>query len=261
MMSILVARARRQAAAVAYRQAAAIVCNSSANARQIRDLIGRNAPQVFCIYNPVDSVGIQRRFAYRDRRVWVNGRPLITAHGRLDIRQKGWDTLLRAFAVVQGKCRDARLRIVGGGRDERRLRDLAMALGVAESVEMIGHFDDPLPLVEEGDIYVLPSRFEGFPNSLLEAMAAGLPVIAADCKTGPREVIGDDEYGMLFPVDDVHALANGIEFLLESGHVRSTLAERGRERARDFALEEAIEGFREVIGSCVYGAGTVRCVG
>jgi glycosyltransferase involved in cell wall biosynthesis len=85
---------------------------------------------------------------------------------------------------------------------------------------------------------VLCSRYEGWPNVLVEAMACGCPVIATDCPTGPREIMGDNKYGLLVPVDDPEALAHSVEKLLTDESRRAYFQEQARKRAQDFDLEQ-----------------------
>ena len=118
---------------------------------------------------------------------------------------------------------------------------------------MPGFSADPWAAIEEGDIYVLPSRFEGLPNSLLEAIAIGLPSIAADCPTGPSEILDPvDQVGALFPVDDVEALTHQLQRLIADGSLRDRMARSARRRALDFSPE---------VNTAAYGALFQRILG
>ncbi|MCH2185932.1 glycosyltransferase [Myxococcota bacterium] len=229
-----------------YRGADAVVCNAKANARLIREWVGAAAPPIETIYNPLDARGFQSRFPERDRKSFQTGEvPLLVSHGRLH-PQKGFDTLLRALERLLRRGVQARLRIIGDGPERGALEDLVHSLGLEDAVEMPGFSPDPWAAIEEGDLYVLPSRFEGLPNSLLEAIAIGLPSIAADCPTGPSEILDPaGQVGALFPVDDVEALTNEIQRLLDDGLVRNRMARAARRRALDFSPE---------VSSAAYGA-------
>lgn len=245
----------RAAARAAYRHADAVVCNAQANAVLMRSFIGRRAgtPPIATVYNPLDAGSIQARFPARDRRRFSSAAgPLIVGHGRLH-PQKGWDTLIRAVALIRPAWPGIRLRIVGEGDERPPMQQLAESLGLGDAFELPGFSPDPLAAVEPGDVYVLPSRYEGLPNSLLEALALGLPSIAADCPTGPAEILSPPgESGLLFPVDDVAALVEQLGRLLSDGGLRARLAEGSRRRAREFSLRANLDAyaqiFRRVLG-------------
>lgn len=152
------------------------------------------------------------------------GPPVLGCLARF-VHQKGLDVLLRALPSVP----DARLVLVGGGSDEPALRSLAAELGVTGRVELRSWVADGRALLPEFDVFVLPSRAEGFPLSVVEAMLAGVPVVATDVGS-TREAIEDGVTGRLVLPDDVDGLA---------GALRDVLAEPGRtvEAARGRALD------------------------
>lgn len=156
--------------------------------------------------------------------------PLVVGVGRL-ARQKGFDLLVRAHARVVGAGVPHRLLLLGTGPDERALRSLAAELGVAGSVHLPGFTASPLPVVAAADLFCLPSRWEGFGQSLAEAIVLGTPVVAADCVSGPRHLLAEGAYGDLVPVDDVDALAAAVErHLRDPARLRAAIAQ-GRQRA------------------------------
>src|SRR5690606_3578792 len=112
----------------------------------------------------------------------------LIAMGRLS-PEKGFDLLIRAVALLRRQHPGCSLTILGDGPEREPLEGLAEELGVAEAVSFGGQVRDPAAHLVRGDIFVLPSRFEGFPNALLEAMACGLAVVAADCPSGPRQLV------------------------------------------------------------------------
>jgi len=146
----------------------------------------------------------------------------ILAVGRLD-KQKGFDLLLEAFARSGLAARGARLTLLGEGPERSALERQAQALGIAERVTMPGVVRDPETWMARAAVFVLPSRYEGFPNALLEAMAMGCPVIATDCDSGPREIICHGENGWLVPVEDANALSAALRRLFEDEALRCRL--------------------------------------
>jgi glycosyltransferase involved in cell wall biosynthesis len=149
----------------------------------------------------------------------------VIAMGRLDA-QKGFDLLLRAFAACRDRRPDWKLTILGEGEERQRLQALATQLGVAPHVRFPGTVADPTPALRGADLFVLSSRFEGFPNALLEAMALGLPVIATDCASGPGRIVRDDVDGLLVPSEDATALAAAMAALMDDEPRRLRLASR-----------------------------------
>jgi glycosyltransferase involved in cell wall biosynthesis len=174
--------------------------------------------------------------------------PRFLAIGRL-VRQKGFDLLLQAFAIVRERRPEWSLHIVGSGPERARLGSLAVELGVEKAVAWSTATSNPFPLYRWADLVLVPSRFEGFPNVPLEAMALGRAVIFADCKTGPRELTENGRFGRLVPVGDVEALARAILELGDSAEAREKLGVAAREHvARTYGTEAARARYAEILG-------------
>jgi glycosyltransferase involved in cell wall biosynthesis len=179
------------------------------------------------------------------------GARTVLAAGRLT-PQKGFDLLIRAWAGVASAHPDWRLRICGGGDREENLRQLVIDQGLADVIELPGRRD----LEEEmanASIFVLSSRFEGFPLVLLEAMSKGMAVVSFDCPTGPGEVVEDHRNGILVPARHVDGLAAGIIELIEDEDLRRRVGPAAVETARDYTIEAVgprwEELFAELAGS------------
>ncbi len=127
--------------------------------------------------------------------------------------QKGIDILLQAWRLVQQESAQARLILVGSGPLQSQLERLAHALGIANSVEFVGTQSDVLAQLHRGGIAVLPSRFEGMPNAVLEAMACGLPCVATRV-SGSEDIISHRVNGLLVEPEDYHSLAQALLTLL-----------------------------------------------
>jgi glycosyltransferase involved in cell wall biosynthesis len=149
--------------------------------------------------------------------------PTIGAIGRL-AAQKGFDVLLRALVDVPG----ARLVIVGDGEERGRLEALARELGIADRTSFPGWTEEPRRLLADFDVFALPSRFEGFPLSILEAQLAEVPIVATDVGS-VREAVVPDETGLLVAADQPEALAEALDALVGDPERRRRLGRAGRE--------------------------------
>ena len=131
-------------------------------------------------------------------------RPLVLAMGRLTA-QKGFDVLVRAYAGLPAEQR-GHLMILGDGAEREALLRLADEQGIADEFSLPGFVEDPRPILKAANLFVLSSRWEGFGNALVEAMALGVPVVSCDCPSGPSEILEGGKLGPLVPVNDVNAM-------------------------------------------------------
>lgn len=157
------------------------------------------------------------------------GQPVVLAVGR-HVAQKGLDLLLQAWPAVLAQVPGARLVIAGDGPLTATLQAEAAALGIAASVAWQPPTREIEALYRSAAVFVLPSRYEGLPLALLEAQALGLPSVAFDCPTGPRDVLGDD--GLLVPPGDVDALARAVVALLQDPERRRRMGAAAIARSR-----------------------------
>src|SRR5262249_22651979 len=153
------------------------------------------------------------------------------------IDQKDQQTLIRAFAKVRSR-RLCRLVILGEGDKRVALTTLAERLGVRSDVSIPGFVSNPYSWMKKSAVFVLSSQFEGLPTVLIEAMQCGVPVISADCPTGPAEILEYGQWGKLFVPGDVDALACAIEDALEGKLVADV-----RQRAADFSIDAALSQY------------------
>ncbi len=172
--------------------------------------------------------------------------PSIIAVGRLN-RVKGFDLLLEAFHLIQAKYPDWHLTILGEGSIRPELEDLCERLQLTNRVHLPGQVENVNGYLHQADIFVLSSRFEGFPMALCEAMACGLPVLATDCLSGPRDIIQDGIDGVLVPMENVDALAAGLEKLIADPLKRSQIAKSAPQVLERFGLERVMGMWSETI--------------
>jgi GalNAc-alpha-(1->4)-GalNAc-alpha-(1->3)-diNAcBac-PP-undecaprenol alpha-1,4-N-acetyl-D-galactosaminyltransferase len=161
--------------------------------------------------------------------------------------EKGFDLLLHAFARVAAAHADWSLTILGEGRERARLEALARSLRLEGRVSMPGRAADPSPLLADAHAFVLSSRREGFPNALLEAMACGLPAVAFDCRSGPREIIAHGHNGVLVPAGDVAHLAAALDRLMGDPAERVRLGANAREIATLLAPERVFGAWDDLV--------------
>lgn len=170
---------------------------------------------------------------------WTNrrGRKTLAAVGRLET-VKGFDRLLHAFSRIAADFPDWKLVIWGEGRERAALEHLRGRLNLDGRVDLPGVTGLPGTWIETADIFVLSSRYEGWPNALVEAMASGLPVVSFDCPWGPHDMIRDGVDGLLVPPDDVDALAAALARLLGDPDLRRNLGNAARNHAHRFQPEQ-----------------------
>jgi GalNAc-alpha-(1->4)-GalNAc-alpha-(1->3)-diNAcBac-PP-undecaprenol alpha-1,4-N-acetyl-D-galactosaminyltransferase len=164
----------------------------------------------------------------------------LVALGRLS-PEKGFDRLIEAFARVAGDHPDWHLSIVGEGRERARLEALVERLGLQGRVLLPGRTSEPGLRLARAQAFALSSRYEGFPNALLEAMASGLPCVAYDCQSGPADIITDGQDGLLVPDGDVARFAAALHRVLGSPAERTRLGRNAR-RIAEVLSPERITG-------------------
>jgi glycosyltransferase involved in cell wall biosynthesis len=162
---------------------------------------------------------------------------VVIAVGRL-VRQKGFDRLIPAFAKVVAAHPDWTLKIFGAGPLHDDLQRQIDDLGMRDHIRLMGFTDDVHGEMAKASLYVLSSRFEGFPMVLLEAMGCGMPVVAFRCPNGPEDLIEHDVSGLLVPTGDVDGLGAAISQLIEDPERRRMFAARALEVAGHYQIDE-----------------------
>jgi glycosyltransferase involved in cell wall biosynthesis len=159
------------------------------------------------------------------------------------IMQKGHAFLVEAFKKLSHKHKNVKLLIAGTGELEQNLKHQAEGCG---QISFLGYREDIEEVMHVSDIFVLPSLWEGFGIAFLEAMQAGLPVIASDVSAVP-EIVTDNETGFLVPAGQVDALYEKMEMLAENSELRDRMGAKGKERVqKDFSLEKMVNEFETV---------------
>jgi glycosyltransferase involved in cell wall biosynthesis len=158
------------------------------------------------------------------------------------VRQKGFDLLIDSFAKIAARHSDWTLEIYGEGSERSALEAQVARHGCMERIRLpgiCGHIGD---VYADAGLFVLPSRFEGYPNALVEALAAGCPVIATNCPGASEQILGDGRYGMLVESENVDALAVALDEMLSSETLRSNFAAQATKAVA--ALDTSIVGLQ-----------------
>jgi glycosyltransferase involved in cell wall biosynthesis len=216
----------------AYHQAAVVVAPSVAIAEDVHRRYGLAPSRVRVMHNPVDLARIQDLAASAPRR--SDGTVVqLRALGRL-VPQKGFDLLLEACRLLQRRLpRAFELQIAGDGPERRGLHEMAAQLGLEQHVRFVGVVANPYAFLHGADLFVMTSRWEGFPNALVEAMALSVPVVA--CRsTGTDEIVEHERSGLLCEPESPEALAAAMHRLLDDNELRVRCVGAGIARVQSY---------------------------
>ena len=222
-------------------ETAHVVAVSRGVAENVSASVGVPAERITPIYNPTFTPDIARRAKAMPAHPWFgdDGAPVILGAGRL-APQKDFPTLIEAFRRVSA-ARACRLVILGEGRLRPQLEGQVRALGLEDGVSLPGWAENPYAFMARAALFVLSSRYEGFPGALVEALACGCPIVSTDCPAGPSEILEDP--GLLAPVGDPEALSRVMLRALDQPVDKAAL----RARAARFSMERAVDGYETLI--------------
>jgi glycosyltransferase involved in cell wall biosynthesis len=200
------------------------------------------------IYNPFDSGAIEKSALQSVEHRWLgkNGLKTVISLGRLE-KQKNHQLLLNAFCRTLKKIPQARLIIIGEGRERSALTRLSRELKIDTKIDLIGQMEDPFPYLARADLFVLSSIAEGFPNALVEAMICACPVISTDCPSGPNEIIINKDHGILVPLNNAEALSKAMIMLLNDETLRINMKKNAKKRSNAFALKRIINQYADLL--------------
>ena len=188
-----------------------------------------------------------------------NGK-ILTAVGRL-VHQKGFDLLIEAFARIVPAFPDWKLMIWGEGPERASLERLRVAVGLKDQVLLPGVSEHPGGWIEGCDAFVLSSRYEGWGNVLLEAMASGLPVVSFDCQWGPSEMIQDGVDGLLVSPEDLAALSKALAKILGDQGLRERLGANAAVAARRYSHDRIVATWNLVLATAVERKSPLKSAG
>lgn len=230
-----------------YRRAAAVVALTEASASYLR---ASTAANVCVIPSAVETPTVTSDRSQAARLCRLVG------VGRLE-REKGFDRLIDAFAKVAAGAPDWSLRILGEGSARRQLEDQARTLGLSKRVSFPGWVQPIWSELGEATIFALPSRYEGFPSALLEAMAIGVPSIAVDCPSGPRTILNAVSGGWLVE-NDTESLAQAIGWWIAHPEQREQQGQVGKQVLDHFGWQAMLDRYENLIGAAVDPSGAAK---
>ncbi len=226
-----------------FRLADRVVAPSQGVADDVIAITGLPRDRISVVHNPVFRPEIITLSEVVIHHEWLHEStiPVIVAAGKLK-PQKDFQNLLRAFSKVR-KRREVRLIIMGEGKGRQALEQLVRDLRIENDVDMPGHIENPYPYFRHAAVFVLSSAWEGLPNTLIEAMACGCPVVATDCPSGPNEILDGGEIGKLVPVGDIDAMAKAIEETLTSPAPKEVFVDR----AKIYSFDRVVADYERIL--------------
>ncbi|MBI4847210.1 MAG: glycosyltransferase [Nitrospirae bacterium] len=229
-----------------YRKADRIIAVSEGVRLDLIENFNLPEEKIKVIYNPlaykkIEELSIEDLEGYE----WfLENKPIVINVGSLS-DPKSQDDLLRVFKIVR-ETTECRLVLLGEGEKEEELKKLSQELGINNDVAFLGFQDNPFKFISRSSVFVLSSRFEGFPNVLTEAMACGIPVISTRCRSGPEEIITDNVDGFLVPVGDDVKLADAILRVLGNRDIASSMAAAAKASVSRFNINNIVREYEEL---------------
>jgi glycosyltransferase involved in cell wall biosynthesis len=221
-----------------------IVAVSDGVGDNVSELTGLARESIQTIYNPIVTETLRKKAAEPCPHPWLNttdGPPVILGAGSFT-PQKDFPTLIHAFDRIHSH-QDVRLVIISDGEQRDEIEALARNSGLKEVVDLPGFVDNPYSFMRAADVFALSSKWEGFGNVLVEAMACGTPVVSTDCTSGPSEILVDGRHGLLVPVGNATALAEAIMNTLNDPISKGEL----QNRSDDFSVKTIANQYLNVM--------------
>ena len=231
-----------------YAHLSAVVAQTETTSRWLQDNV--DLAKVVVIPNPVSYplIAHEPKVSPETGKLEGSCRHVLLAVGRLGF-EKQFDRLLNAFAELAPRLSDWCLVIVGEGTERPALEKQVVSLGLEGRVKLPGVVGNISEWYKAADLYVMTSRFEGFPNTLLEAMSHGVAAVSVDCETGPREILRHEIDGLLIPQDDPHALVLALARLMTNEPLRYRYAARAAEVRDRFSLTRVAGQWEELFAA------------
>jgi glycosyltransferase involved in cell wall biosynthesis len=221
---------------IGYRAADLVVTTSRGVADDLEHSFGIKPDHIRVVHNPVDlkEIAAAAELPIDPEHAALWRPPVIVAAGRL-AEVKNYPLLIEALGIVRQRI-PAQLFILGQGDQEPLLRVLIETMGLGEAVHLCGFHVNPWKYIAKADVFALTSRYEGFGNVLVEAMACGVPVVATST-AGTREIVSVGEDGLLVDRHEPAAVAAALERVLSDAALRQRMSETARRHAERYRAE------------------------
>ena len=240
-------RVKERLRTILYRRANQVVAQTSEVAEYLSKRLDRNVHAIGSAIKDTSIPSHRNQDAGKSPQTGESPHMIVTV-GRCE-REKGWDRLVDAVARLPGDL-NWRLKLVGDGSLRAELEAYTQERSLDHCVEWIGWSQDVVQHLRCADVFVLPSRYEGFPSALLEAMSVGLPVVAFDASPGIRECVTNGHNGILVtndPPDDISKLSEAIERVLTSDQLREQLGKNALHSSGSHNWDTMVDQFERVL--------------
>ncbi|PCJ67878.1 MAG: hypothetical protein COA58_01695 [Bacteroidetes bacterium] len=230
-----------------YKQADLVTVVSREIGSEVQEVLGVNESQIRVVNNPLigDSFfsEMQEEASFPSIET---GTFNILAIGRF-VKQKDYGTMLKAFNALYTNNKNVRLNILGKGPLQKDIEDLVDILGITNVVSFLGFDSNPFKYLRIADAFILSSLHEGMPGVLVQAMAAGLPVISTDCPTGPNEIIDNNKNGILIPVSDISAAHLALESLLHNPEKSMEMGKKAALSIERYSINNGVDSYFKIL--------------
>lgn len=243
----------------AYKKSVKEVANSKALQSYVKKMYSLKPEQSKLIYNPILSEDKQNSLfpieylQFKDKYILINV-------GRFH-PQKDYKTMLEGFQKIAEEISESVLILIGDGPQKEYILELIDELKLTEKVFLLGLKDNPFPYIQHSHLFIFSSNSEGLPGALVEAMGLGVPVVATDCPTGPRELLGNNnEYGILIPMKDPKALCQAVISLYKDQSKVSNYIKKGKERVEMFTEENTKHEYQRLFSEVLAASDLKGCL-
>lgn len=218
---------------------------------ELQEIYPKIKDKIIRIYNPFDFSRITK-MAEDENNLSEKQKELLKDRycvmvSRLDIVQKDYETLMKAFKIAIKKGREEKLYIVGSGPDEDKIKKMIENYGIEKNVKLIGFTKNPYVWIKNSLFLVHSSKYEGLPTVLIEALICGKTIISSECPTGPREILKNGECGELFEVGNVKQLSEKLVNFFENSDLIKFYEEKVKMRKEEFNQKNVIREYEKLI--------------